>query len=83
MYRKNAAKPISGNIQVLRVIFGLADSVEYTIEFLHLQLTAEKVRLLQLYVLSIFHWVILTYWRLRKNYHPLIQSLQIDEMGVK
>jgi hypothetical protein len=34
MYRKNAAKPTSGNSHVLRVIFGFADS-EYTIKLMH------------------------------------------------
>ena len=53
MYKKNATKPTTGKINVLRVIFGLADSVEYTIGFCTQQLTAEKMLSFQLYVLSI------------------------------
>jgi hypothetical protein len=49
MYTKNAIKPTSGNSRVLRVSFSFGDSIR----LLHPTINRKKIKLLQLYVLSI------------------------------
>jgi hypothetical protein len=52
MYKKKAAKPKSGNMTVLRVIFGFGDSVGHSIGYVHPAANVEN-GILQLYVLPI------------------------------